>query len=150
MDWLSEALSISPEQAPDTNRGLGTFAPISETAAKLIPILSEKLQFAAGLVSAVVLADLQNNDGSKTTALGFLDAPETAHSGLARVAQEALVFAGLEGHPLDVLFLGAESRQAKNMLNAGTEISLPTVQPPPKQTELEAPGSDPTKPPILR
>lgn len=155
MDWLTEALSINPELQSQqalgrTNQGLGTFSPASETTVRLAPILTEKLRFSAGLVSAVILANLHNTDNSETAVLGFLGAPDTAHPGLARMAQEALVFAGLEGHPLDVLFLQSESPQAKRMIKVGTEIRLPKVQIPVTKTEIIAPGSDPTKPPILR
>ncbi len=147
MGWLQEALASNPKPRSQT---IGAIKPLSGPATSLFPILTDKLHFAGSQVSAAFLASAPDNDGQNTLLLGFIDAPEAAHSALARAAQEAVVFSGLEDQVLNVVFLAQGSHTAKELTKTGTEIHLPVPVPATEPEAAQPPGSDPDKPPILK
>ncbi|MCP5037202.1 MAG: SseB family protein [Rhodobacteraceae bacterium] len=149
MDWLQEALAGAPMQS---SKQIGTITGLDPRAAALIPILTDKLRFAGGLARNALLASTQGEDGSETTLLGFINAPDEAHPALARAASEALVFSGFEDQPLDVVFVRQDSDDARILAEVGTDIPLPAppTAPKPEKVQIAPPGSDPNKPPILK
>lgn len=144
MEWLTQALAENP--AVSTNAQASPVAPLNETLSGLVPILAEKLKFAGGLIKAAYLAQ----SDADTAILGCFDVPETAHPDIARAAQETLTFAGITGQKLDVVFVASNSTFAQSLIQHGTKIKVPVRQSKPMKVEHIAPGSDPTKPPILR
>ena len=147
MDWLKDTLDDAPTQ--DEAR-VTAIVPIDAATQALLPALTDKLRFAGGLVGAVFLARFEKAGGDMSAVLGVLDAPEDSHDALARAAQEALIFAGVEGQPLDVVFWQSGSKEATILREVGYEIPLRDPEPATKIFPLEAPGSDPNKPPNLR
>lgn len=151
MDWLQNALSASPELSQTQ---INAILPAAPGCQPLVDALRQKLAFAGGLVQAAYLASVQLQDGRKNALLGLIGAPPEAHQALARTAQEALVFSGLESQTLDVVFPDPGSSLARKLENIGLGINLPPPAPAESEKIKEirpvAPGSDPDKPPILR
>ena len=148
LDWLSTTLSLNPDElaarpvAFDPPRGLPQ---------ALMEALDGKLARAAGLASAALLAAVRYEDGRKGHMLAFLDAKPEAETALARAANEALTFSGIEAGEMDVTFLDAGSAVAQKMLRVALRFDLPI---PPETAEArpapKAPGMDPKNPPKLR
>lgn len=147
MDWLMNTLAKTPAQ--DQMR-VSAILPVDAATGALLPALTDKLHFAGGLVSAVYLARFEKVEGVASAVLGVLDAPGDSHDALARAAQEALIFTGIEDQPLDVVFWQSGSKEAALLCEIGVEITLPAPKPATEMRSVEAPGSDPNKPPNLR
>ncbi len=148
MDWLAEALDPAPEAA--TGRPVRFSAP--NTPDGLTQALSDKFATARGLATSALLAGVEYEDGRRGHMLVFVDAHEDAETALARAAQEALVFSGLDAAALDVAFLSHEDKALTSMLPYAQRFDLPQPEAP-AVTEARpspGPGLDPEKPPRLR
>lgn len=149
--WLLQTLAETPESVADAG-GVAplTFSEMEHAVAGLLPALGEKLRFAAGHIGGAYLASSLDEHGAKATLLGCIDVPDFAQPAIARAAQEAMIFTGLDAPMMHVVFLTDGAPQAKVLAEIGTQIALPAPLAEPQQQIIQAPGSDPDKPPILR
>jgi hypothetical protein len=149
LTWLASALAQTPEQVATAITGIT--APESLPDA-LVTALIAKLTPAGGLAQGAALATAQFSDGSASPILGFIAPMPGAEEALARAAQEALTFSGVEDLALEVGFFSPHSTEAQSFASIGQPIPLPAPQavPKPEPANPKAPGSDPAKPPILK
>jgi len=143
VDWLHETLSHAPSEAAET--------PTEITAPKglpdsLVTAIDMKLTTAAGLAQCAYLAGVTYASGQRSHILAFVGADPAAEDALARAANEALVFSGIEAGALDVAFFDASHPIVGALDAQALRFDLPQpIQP----VERPAPGSDPSKPPKL-
>ena len=103
----------------------------------------------AGLAKFAYLAEIEYENRPRTHVMAFIDAIPDAEPAIASAISEALTFSGVEAGSLDVIFLNATNKLSGALAKNGLRFDLPEL---PKQQTLtiEAPGSNPDKPPILR
>lgn len=143
VDWLHTTLAHGPAEAED--------APAEITAPKglpeaLITSLDAKLATASGLAQCAYLAGVTYRSGARGHMLAFVGAEPAAQGALARAANEALVFSGIEAGALDVTFLDAAAPVVGALAKRALRFDLPQ---PIEPAARPAPGSDPKKPPKL-
>lgn len=144
LDWLAGQLSTAPDTATSRLREL---APPPDLPEGLIAALDRKLATAAGRARHAWLTEAVYEGGAHSALLVFVDPAPGAEGALARAVQEALTFSGLEAGAIDVGFTPAAAPLAARLARVGLRFDLPQ----PSQEEIRAaPGSDPSKPPILR
>ncbi|PTX57433.1 type III secretion system (T3SS) SseB-like protein [Litoreibacter ponti] len=141
--WLADTLAHGPAQAQDAPSEIRAPAGLPES---LITALDAKLATAAGLAQAAYLAGVTYRSGTRGHMLAFVGAEPAAEAALARAANEALVFSGIEAGALDVTFLDARSTIVGALTKHGLRFDLPQ---PIEPAARPAPGSDPEKPPSL-
>lgn len=146
LDWLRATLDQGPAEA--SARPI-SFAPPRGVPDALIAAIDTKLATAAGLADAAYLGLVEYDDGSRGHILAFVGAVPGAEAPLARAANEALVFTGLDAGALDVTFLAPDAPGLAALAAQALRFDLPKP-PEPRTAERPAPGSDPEKPPILR
>lgn len=140
MVWMGDALSAAPEQAAPVGAIGALDGP--DIPEVMLHALDAKLARAAGLAKTAYLCGRE--DGSMM--LAILGAQEPAQAALAKAANEALVFSGLEDVTLDVAFFNDNPKLRAQLSQAGLRFDIPEPQKP----EMITPGSDPEKPPKLR
>lgn len=146
VDWLSETLGHGPselEARPEE------FLPPKGLPDALLTALDGKLARAAGLARGAYLAAVRYDDGRRGHMLAFINAVEGAEGALARAANEALTFSGVEAGEMDVTFLAAHDPVAAVMARVGLRFDLPEPEQPVRAAPA-APGMNPDKPPKLR
>lgn len=146
LTWLLETLDNKPEETEEL--------PVEVFAPKGLPdvlftALDQKLPSAVGLATSAHLASVTYKSGRHGHILAFLDAKLGAESALANAVGEALTFSGVEAGELDVVFVRTGEPLTAPLLRVGLGFDLPVPQAA-EPVEIKAPGSDPTKPPILR
>ena len=146
VDWLSETLGHGPAE---TEHRIPELRPPSGIPDALLTALDAKLATARGLAHAAYLAEALYGEAGQGHVLGVVDARPGAEPALARAVNEALTFSGIEAGVLDVLFVGASEPMAARLARVGLRFDLPQVEEP-SEVSRPAPGSDPSKPPILR
>jgi hypothetical protein len=144
--WLVETLDHGPNTAEARPKALHKPRGLPEA---LLSALDAKLSTAAGLARAAYLAGVTYDDGTRGHLLGITGAQPGAEAALAGAVNEALVFSGLEAGALDVTFLTDSDPLAAELARVALRFDLPQPEAPQVQT-IEAPGSDPDKPPRLR
>ncbi|MEP2030586.1 MAG: SseB family protein [Paracoccaceae bacterium] len=146
VDWLSRTLGNAPDQIETR---IEAFRPPGGLPETLISALDKKLATATGMAHCAYLAGVTYEDGKTGYMLGFVDALVGAQDALVQAANEALMFSGIEATSIDVGFFAAADLVPAHLARSGLRFDLPKalVTTPQKPT---APGSDPTKPPILR
>ena len=144
--WLAETLSTLPEQTQATP--IAVYPPSSAPEA-LIKALDTKLAAMAGVAKAAYLAEVAYQDAPKGHVIAFVDAIEQAQGAITSAVSEALLFSGIEAGTLDVLFLRASDPICAQFAKVALRFDLPELMEPKAQT-MEAPGSNPDKPPRLR
>ncbi len=145
VDWLAETLGPAPEEVDGQIRALEAPTGLPD---RFITGLSEKLATAAGIAAHATLVRAVHDDGTSGLVLAFADARDGAEPALARAAQEALTFSGVE-YRLDVAFFAASDPAMAKIDRTGLRFDLPRAEEP-ESPERKASGSDPGKPPILR
>lgn len=145
VDWLAETLVPAPEEVESQVRALNAPLGLSD---RLLQGLSEKLATAAGIAAHATLVRASYDDGSTGLVLAFADCAEGAEPALARAAQEAMTFSGSEER-LDVAFFASGDAALEKIDRVGIRFDIPKPQEPEKKP-VQAPGSDPDKPPILK
>lgn len=144
--WLHQTLKNTPEEVEAKISAFTAPAGLPET---LITALDAKLVTAAGLAQSAYLVGVDFDGGGRGHLLGFVDAQAGAEGALAKAVSEALTFSGIEAGVLDVGFFAASDPVAAKLAKSGLRFDLPQpVESKPHQPA--APGSDPSKPPILR
>lgn len=143
VDWLHETLSHAPSEAAETPTEI---SPPKGLPDSLVTAIDMKLATAAGLAQCAYLAGVRYASGQRSHILAFVGAEPGAQTALARAANEALVFSGIEAGALDVAFFDASHAIVGALEAQALRFDLPQpIQP----TDRPAPGSDPSKPPKL-
>ncbi|ATI43141.1 hypothetical protein CBW24_14760 [Pacificitalea manganoxidans] len=146
VDWLAETLGHRPSETQDHPEQLSAPRGLPES---LLTGLDAKLARTAGLARFAYLVAVTYRGGRKGHLLAFVDSVPGAEDALAQAAGEALTFSGIEAGEMDVAFFRASDPVAARLAQAGLRFDLPE----PEQIEPRqqtAPGSDPSRPPILR
>ncbi|MDA8746890.1 SseB family protein [Litoreibacter sp.] len=141
--WLNDTLGATPDDVEATPEEVLPPTGLPET---LITGLDTKLALAAGLARQAYLCGVRYAGGGQSHMLAFLDPLPGAEPALARAANEALVFSGIEAGMLDVAFFAHSDPMAASLAKVGLRFDLPE---PLQPTERPAPGMDPAKPPKL-
>lgn len=145
VDWLAQTLGPAPEEVESQVRAL---EPPTGLTDRLITGLQGKLATAGRFCDHATLARAVYDDDSQGLVLAFIDADPDAHEPLARAAQEAMTFSGADQR-LDVAFFDASDPVAERLARVGLRFDMPEPEAP-EPVERKAPGSDPSKPPILK
>lgn len=144
--WLVGTLKAAPQDAEGQPEAFHAPRGLPES---LLSALDAKLARAGGLATSAWLAAVTYRGGRRGHILAFVDAASGAEAPLARAAQEALVFSGVEAGEIDVTFLTADDPSLPALSRAALRFDIPvpqaTVRPIPAP-----PGSDPTRPPRLK
>jgi len=149
MSWLTDTLSHDPEDAEGT---LISIAPPLGLPDELIEGLEEKLVSAVGLASHAVFVKGTWAGGREGWLLAFIDAAPGAHQALARATQEALVFSGTDLSAVDVAFFDSSDPICEPLDHMGLRYEFPDPDAKDRDEDgvPEGPGSDPSRPPILK
>lgn len=116
----------------------------------LIAAIDAKLATATGMAAGAYLVGVEYQGGGRGHLLAFVGAIPRAHDALVRAASEALTFSGIEAGAMDVGFFAPSDPTVDKLSKVGLRFDLPQMEPLQKTPRLQAPGSDPSKPPILR
>jgi hypothetical protein len=143
VDWLVETLSHAPQEAEARLTEVTAPGGLPES---VVTGLDRKLAIAGGLARTAYLAQATYDTGVKGHVLAFIDAVDGAEKSIAAAAGEALTFSGIEAGVIDVMFVKASDQMAAHLAKVGLRFDLPQPEEPAAPV---APGSDPTKPPIL-
>lgn len=144
--WLADTLAVKPVKAQA--KPIAVYAPRSVPEV-LITSLDTKLAAMAGVAKAAYLAEVEYQDAPKGHVIVFVEAIDQAQTAITSAVSEALTFSGIEAGTLDVLFLRASDPICAQLAKVALRFDLPELLEPKAQT-IEAPGSDPDKPPKLR
>jgi hypothetical protein len=144
--WLDQTLGTTPAEAEAKIAEITSPAGLPEA---LLTGLYAKLATAAGLAHSAYIVGVTYDTGVRSNLLSFIDTVPGAEPALAKAVSEALVFSGIEAGALDVGFTRSSEAMAATLAKWGLKFELPQ---PEEAQELgrAAPGSDPSKPPILR
>lgn len=143
--WLAGTLAQTPSEARDVPEAFHLPTGLPEA---LISALDGRLARAAGIAEAALLAEVAYRGGRRGHMLAFVGAAAGAEAALARSANEALVFSGLDAGEMDVVFLSADDPAALSMARVALRFDLAAKAAP--APARQAPGTDPTRPPRLR
>lgn len=146
MAWLDSTLGNAPQDVEARIESLSAPKGLPDS---LIEAIDEKLATATGLARYACLVGVTYAGGGAGHMLGFVGAVPHAESALAQVASEALTFSGIEAGAMDVAFFRADDPMAERLARTGLRFDLPQPEDLSERTR-PAPGSDPTKPPILK
>ncbi len=147
LDWLAKTLgTLAPDALETTAADFRQPVFLPEA---LVAALRIKLTPAASVIAAALIAEAAYPDGSLRYLLALVDVPPEAETPLARACAEAVAFCGLEESTLDVTFPRSTDALLRAMAPVAQTLDLPRpVAAPPIQPQ--APGTDPSRPPILR
>ncbi|MBV0910975.1 SseB family protein [Anianabacter salinae] len=144
VDWLAATLAARPAEIAARPSELRAPAGLPE---RLIEALDQKLSAAEGLARLALLAAVTYDDGRGGHMLAFVDAARGAEDALAQATGEALTFSGLDAAELDVAFFASGDPITERLARVALRFDLPV---PAMPEPLQAPGSDPSRPPKLR
>ena len=142
LTWLMQMLEQAPPEALEAR--IAGFAPPEVPQA----VLSALLPALAGTERAH-LVGVHYQDGRRGQMLALTGVAAGAEAKTARAVTEALAFSGIEAGALDVVFLSDGDAALVAMAGKSLVIDAP-VPVPAVPFQPAAPGSDPTRPPILR
>lgn len=146
VSWLSDTLAHSATETQAKPQSVAAPKGVPEA---LITSLDRKLAVMAGVAQAAYLAEFTYEDKSKVHVVVFIDALHEAQSAITNAVSEVLTFSGIEAGSLDVLFLNASDPICATLSKVALRFDLPELHQP-KARVIEAPGSNPDKPPKLR
>ncbi|MBC7476850.1 MAG: SseB family protein [Pseudorhodobacter sp.] len=95
------------------------------------------------------LAGVVYTSGRRGVMLALTGVAPDDEARMARAVTEALAFSGLDASELDLAFVGESDAIVARMAEVGLKFQ-PEVRQVPEGVVPNAPGSDPTRPPILR
>ncbi|KUF09704.1 SseB family protein [Pseudoponticoccus marisrubri] len=144
--WLAETLSEAPRE--EEARPERIAAP-RDLPAVLLEALDAKLASAVGLARKAYLAEVTYEGGVQGHLIALTGTQPGAEPALAGAIREALVFSGLEAGALDVAFLSDSDPLTAELARVALRFDLPEPEAVSVRT-VEAPGSNPDKPPRLR
>ena len=146
VDWLHQTLGHAPDEVETR---IAAFHRPTGLPESLITALDAKLATAGGLATSAYLVGVEYDSGARGHLLGFVAALENAQPALAKAVNEALTFSGIEAGALDVGFFAATDPVSAKLAKTGLRFELPKPAARQKVQPI-IPGSDPTKPPILK
>ncbi|MEZ5716276.1 MAG: SseB family protein [Paracoccaceae bacterium] len=147
VDWLCDMLAARPEEAEGAVEEI--LPPTLPRAA--VEGLRSKLARAGGLAQAALLAGARFEDGGSGHFLAFIGAAPAAESALAKAVGEAVLFSGLEGESVDVVFFEPDNPLVAEIAAVAIAFDLPAPQRDETvQVPGAAPGMDPANPPRLK
>ncbi|PCH95271.1 MAG: hypothetical protein COB84_06430 [Rhodobacteraceae bacterium] len=146
VSWLSDTLAHSATETQAKPQSVAAPKGVPET---LITSLDRKLAAMAGVAQMAYLAEFTYADQTKIHVVAFIDALEAAQPAITNAVSEVLTFSGIEVGSLDVLFLRANDPICATLSKVALRFDLPELHQP-KARVIEAPGSNPDKPPKLR
>lgn len=145
--WLRETLAHAPGEVEARIERVVPPKGLPET---LIAAIDSKLATATGMAAGAWLVGVEYQGGGRGHLLAFVGAIPRAQDALVRAASEALTFSGIEAGAMDVGFFEPSDPTVDKLSKVGLRFDLPQMEALQKTPRMEAPGSDPTKPPILR
>ena len=145
IEWLARTLDQQPEETDARPTALN---PPSALPDAFLVALDARLSALAGQARYAYLAEAEYEGGLKSHLLAFVNALDGAEAALVQTVSEALTFSGIEAGALDVMFVEASDPIAAQFAKAGLRFDLPQPSAP-EDVQMEAPGSNPDKPPIL-
>ncbi|MEO0341953.1 MAG: SseB family protein [Pseudomonadota bacterium] len=145
VEWLANVLDQRPEKTDARPVSLHPPATLPDS---LLVSLDARLSALDGQARYAYLVEAEYEANHRNHVLAFVNALEGAEDALAQTVSEALSFSGIEAGALDVMFIAASDPIAAQFAKAGLRFDLPEAQVF-EDIEFEAPGSDPSKPPIL-
>ncbi|MFT6677340.1 MAG: hypothetical protein ACJAVM_003556 [Sulfitobacter sp.] len=145
--WLRDTLAHAPGQV---EAKIDRVVPPKGLPETLIEAIDAKLATATGMAAGAWLVGVEYQGGGRGHLLGFVGAIPRAQDALVRAASEALTFSGIEAGAMDVGFFAPTDPTVEKLSKVGLRFDLPQMEPLQNTPRMEAPGSDPSKPPILR
>lgn len=146
MAWLCETLA---HKAGEVEARIERVLPPQGLPETLIAAIDAKLATATGMAAGAYLVGVEYQGGGRGHLLGFVGAIERAQDALVQAASEALTFSGIEAGAMDVGFFTPRDPVVEKLAKVGLRFDLPQGEGL-QQTPRMPPGSDPSKPPILR
>ncbi len=147
VSWLRDTLAHAPGEV---EARITQVLPPKGLPETLIAAIDAKLATATGMAAGAWLVGVEYEGGGRGHMLGFVGAIPRAQDALVRAASEALTFSGIEAGAMDVGFFAPSDPTVEKLSKVGLRFDLPQMEPLQKTPRMEAPGSDPSKPPILR
>lgn len=147
MAWLRDTLSHG---AGEVEARIAQVFPPRGLPESLIEAIDAKLATATGMAAGAFLVAVEYADGGRGHLLAFVGAIPRAQDALVRASSEALTFSGIEAGAMDVGFFGPDDPVVEKLARVGLRFDLPQQEALQHTPRMEAPGSDPAKPPILK
>lgn len=146
MAWLNDTLA---HEAGKVEARIDRVLPPAGLPEMLIAALDAKLASATGMAAGAYLVAVEYSGGGRGHLLAFVGALPRAQDALVQAASEALTFSGIEAGAMDVGFFAPGDETVAKLAKVGLRFDLPQGEGL-QQTPRLAPGSDPSKPPILK
>lgn len=146
MAWLRETLA---QEAAEVEARIERVLPPKGLPETLIAAIDAKLATATGMAAGAFLVAVDYTGGGRGHLLAFVGAIPRAQDALVRAASEALTFSGIEAGAMDVGFFGQNDPTVEKLAKVGLRFDLPQGEGL-QHTPRMPPGSDPSKPPILK
>jgi hypothetical protein len=146
MAWLRDTLA---EKASEVEARIEQVLPPKGLPETLIAAIDAKLATATGMAAGAYLVAVDYSGGGRGHLLGFVGAIPRAQDALVRAASEALTFSGIEAGAMDVGFFAPNDPVVEKLAKVGLRFDLPQGEGL-QHTPRMPPGSDPSKPPILK
>jgi len=144
--WLRDTLS---HEAGEVEARIERVLPPTGLPETLISAIDAKLATATGMAAGAFLVGVEYAGGGRGHLLGFVGSIPRAQDALVRAASEALTFSGIEAGAMDVGFFAPDDPTVEKLAMVGLRFDLPQHEPL-QHTPRMTPGSDPSKPPILK
>lgn len=144
--WLRDTLA---HEAGEVETRIDRVLPPRGLPETLIAAIDAKLATATGMAAGAYLVGVEYPGGGKGHLLAFVGAIPRAQDALVRAASEALTFSGIEAGAMDVGFFAPHDPTVPKLARVGLRFDLPQGEGL-QQTPRMPPGSDPSKPPILK
>ena len=144
--WLRDTLA---QEAAEVEARIERVLPPKGLPETLIAAIDAKLATATGMAAGAFLVAVEYTGGGRGHLLAFVGAIPRAQDALVRAASEALTFSGIEAGAMDVGFFAPDDPTVEKFAKVGLRFDLPQGEGL-QHTPRMAPGSDPSKPPILK
>ncbi|MGC1503057.1 MAG: SseB family protein [Sulfitobacter sp.] len=146
MAWLRDTLA---QEAGEVEARIAQVLPPKGLPEALITAIDGKLATATGMAAGAFLVAVEYQGGGRGHLLAFVGAIPRAQDALVRAASEALTFSGIEAGAMDVGFFDPDDSAVVKLAKVGLRFDLPQGEGL-QHTPRMPPGSDPSKPPILK
>lgn len=146
MAWLRDTLA---QEAGEVEARIEQVFPPKGLPETLIAAIDAKLATATGMAAGAFLVAVAYTGGGRGHLLAFVGAIPRAQDALVRAASEALTFSGIEAGAMDVGFFAPSDAVVTKLAKVGLRFDLPQGEGL-QHTPRMPPGSDPSKPPILK
>ncbi|MFK7837746.1 MAG: SseB family protein [Sulfitobacter sp.] len=144
--WLRDTLA---QEVGEVEARIERVLPPAGLPEALIAAIDAKLATATGMAAGAFLVAVEYPGGGKGHLLAFVGAIPRAQDALVRAASEALTFSGIEAGAMDVGFFEPNDPTVEKLAKVGLRFDLPQGEGL-QHTPRMPPGSDPSKPPILK